>query len=205
MTDADRPARTAQHDAAAAVRRLAHALVARVGDEAVLAQVAAAASQLVAQLEQHPRLERGPDALRADRADGPPADGAVVEHFDRCPVSGPANPFATDIVARRDGDEVRCSVTLGPGCEGPPGHAHGGVVAALFDDATAFLMRIVDETCMASELTVHYRRPVPLGVPLEIDARVAGRDGRRIHTEAEMRHGDVVVARATCVKVNVER
>lgn len=205
MTDGHHHDRTAQDEAAAAVRRLAHALVARVGDDAVLAEIATAASRLAAQLEQHPRLERAPDALRADRADGPPADGAVVEHFDRCPVSGPANPFATDIVARRVGDEVRCTVTLGPGCEGPPGHAHGGVIAALFDDATAFLMRIVDETCMASELTVHYRRPVPIGALLEIDARVAGRDGRRIHTEAEMRHGDTVVARATCVKVNVER
>jgi acyl-coenzyme A thioesterase PaaI-like protein len=128
----------------------------------------------------------------------------LVEHFDRCPVSGSANPLATDLTARRVGDQVQCTVELGPACEGPPGHAHGGVIAGLFDDATAFLTRLLDETCMASELTVHYRRPVPIGRPLIIDARVAGREGRHIYTEATMRDGDATVARATCTKVVIE-
>jgi acyl-coenzyme A thioesterase PaaI-like protein len=190
-----------QVDAATAVRRLAHALVAHRGADDVLARLAEQAHQWAAVVEQQPRFVRGPDALRHDRAGGPPADGAPVEHFDRCPVSGSANPLATDITARREGDEVRCEVVLGPGCEGPPGHSHGGIIAALFDDATAFLTRLLDETCVASELTVHFRRPVPIGQPLHIDARVARREGRRVYTEATMRHGDVTLARATCTKV----
>jgi uncharacterized protein (TIGR00369 family) len=193
-----------QIDAAMAVRRLAHALVAHDGADAVLARIAEDAHRWAADIEQYPRLVRGPDALREDRSGGPPPDGAPVEHFDRCPVSGAANPLATDLVARRVGDEVHCEVALGPACEGPPGHAHGGIIAALFDDATAFLTLLLDETCVASELTVHYRRPVPIGRPLQIEARVARRDGRRIYTEATMHHGDTTVARATCTKVIIE-
>ena len=193
-----------QIDAAMAVRRLAHALVAHEATDTLLARIAEDAHQWAADIEQQPRFVRGPDALRTDRAGGPPVDGALVEHFDRCPVSGTANPFATDLTARRVGDEVRCDVQLGPGCEGPPGHSHGGIIAALFDDATAFLTRLLDETCVASELTVYYRRPVPIGRPLQIDARVARRDGRRIYTEATMRDGDTTVARATCTKVIIE-
>ena len=193
-----------QIDAAAAVRRLAHALVARTADDELLGRIAREAHRLAELVEREPPLVRGADALRADRAGGAPADGAPVEHFDRCPVSGSANPLATDLKAWRDGDAVRCTVELGPACEGPPGHAHGGIIAGLFDDATAFLTRLLDETCMASELTVHYRRPVPIGQPLDIDARVSGRDGRRIYTEATMRHGDTTVARATCTKVIIE-
>jgi acyl-coenzyme A thioesterase PaaI-like protein len=200
----DRKNRTPQTDAAMAVRRLAHALVAHEGADALLVRIAEDAHRLAADIEQSPRLVRGPDALRKDRSGGQPADGAPVEHFDRCPVSGSANPLATDLVARRIGDGVRCEVELGPACEGPPGHAHGGIIAALFDDATAFLTRLLDETCMASELTVHYRRPVPIGQPLHIEARVTGRDGRRIYTEATMHHGDATVARATCTKVIIE-
>jgi uncharacterized protein (TIGR00369 family) len=93
---------------------------------------------------------------------------------------------------------------LGPAHEGVPGRAHGGVVAALFDDATAFLTRILDETCVGSELTVHFRRPVPIGQLLRIDARVARRDGRRIYTEATMHHGDTTVARAKSTKVIID-
>jgi uncharacterized protein (TIGR00369 family) len=200
----DRSTSTQQVDAAMAVRRLAHALVAHRGDDVVLARLAADANRWASVIEQESRFVRSPDSLRLDRAGGPPHDGAAVEHFDRCPISGPANPLATDLTARREGDEVRCDVVLGPACEGPPGHAHGGVIAALFDDATAFLTRLLDETCMASELTVHYRRPVPIGQPLQIAARVARREGRRIYTEATMRHGETTVARATCTKVIIE-
>lgn len=190
-------------DAAMAVRRLAHALVAHAVSDVLLARIAVDAHRWAGDVEQYPQFVRGADALRDDRAVGPPADGAPVEHFDRCPVSGPANPFATDLSARRVGDEVHCEVELGRACEGPPGHAHGGIIAALFDDATAFLTRLLDETCVASELTVQYRRPVPIGQPLRIEARVARRDGRRIYTEATMQHGDTTVARATCTKVIV--
>jgi acyl-coenzyme A thioesterase PaaI-like protein len=193
-----------QIDAATAVRRLAHALVGRTAADELLARIADDANRWAELVEQEPPLVRGIDALRAEQAAAPPPDGAPVEHFDRCPVSGAANPLATDLKAWRDGDEVRCTVELGPACEGPPGHAHGGVIAGLYDDATAFLTRLLTETCMASELTVHYRRPVPIGRPLHIDARVAGRDGRRIYTEAEMRDGDTTVARATCTKVVIE-
>jgi len=200
----DRKDNTPQIDAAMAVRRLAHALVAHDGTDSLLARIADDAHRLATEVEQHPRLVRGADAVRNDRAGGLPPDGAPVEHFDRCPVSGPANPLATDLSARRVGDEVRCEVELGPACEGPPGHAHGGIIAALFDDATAFLTRLLDETCVASELSVHYRRPVPIGKPLQIEARVARRDGRRIYTEATMHHGDTTVARATCTKVIIE-
>ena len=194
-------ASTPQIDAAMAVRRLAHALVAHDASPALLARITNDAHRWAEDVEAHPRLVRGIDSLRDDRAGGPPPDGAPVEHFDRCPVSGPANPFASDLVARRVGDEVHCDVELGPGCEGPPGHAHGGIIAALFDDAPAFLTRLVDETCVASELTVQYRRPVPIGQRLRIEARVTRRDGRRIYTEATMQHGDTTVARATCTKV----
>ena len=197
----DRNTSTPQIDAALAVRRLAHALVAHESADSLLVRIAEEADRWVADIEQFPRLVRGPDALRTDRAGGPPPDGAPVIHFDRCPISGVANPLATDLVARRVGDGVRCEVELGPACEGPPGHAHGGIIAALFDDATAFLTRLLDETCVASELTVHYRRPVPIGRPLHIEARVTHRDGRRIYTEATMHDGDTTVARATCTKV----
>jgi acyl-coenzyme A thioesterase PaaI-like protein len=195
---------THQVEAALAVRRLAHALVAHDAGDALLDEIAKAAHRWAAVVEQAPRVVRPAHAVRHEMSSGHPSDGAPIEHFDRCPVSGPANPLATDLTARRNGDDVRCEVVLGPAHEGVPGRAHGGVVAALFDDATAFLTRILDETCVGSELTVHFRRPVPIGQLLRIDARVARRDGRRIYTEATMHHGDTTVARAKSTKVIID-
>ena len=42
------------------------------------------------------------------------------------------------------------------------------------------------------------------GQLLRIDARVARRDGRRIYTEATMRHGETTVARAKSTKVIID-
>src|SRR5688500_1357806 len=79
----DRNDSSHQIDAAMAVRRLAHALVAHEATDTVLSRIAEDAHRWAAEVEQHPRLVRGPGALRTDRSGGPPPDGAPIEHFDR--------------------------------------------------------------------------------------------------------------------------
>ncbi|HEV8296636.1 MAG TPA: PaaI family thioesterase [Acidimicrobiales bacterium] len=189
--------------AAAAVRRLGHALVAHVIEPDDLARLALEADQWAELLESRPAYERTIEDMRRDLLAEEPADGAVMRHFDRCPVCGPHHPFAVSFVPRRDGDEVSAAVLLGAGCEGAPGRAHGGVVAALFDDATAYLGRIHHHVWFGGELRVRYLRPTPVGVPLEVRARIAGVDGRKVFTEASASAGGVVVAEAACTKLLV--
>jgi acyl-coenzyme A thioesterase PaaI-like protein len=94
--------------------------------------------------------------------------------------------------------------TLGDAFEGAPGRAHGGIVAALFDEAMGFVLSIACTPAFTGRLSVTYRAPVPLGVPLEFRARLTRRDGRKLLMAGEARHGDTLLAQADSLFVAVD-
>jgi uncharacterized protein (TIGR00369 family) len=69
---------------------------------------------------------------------------------------------------------------------GPPGHAHGGIIATLLDEAMSKSNRARGILAMTRHLEVDYLRPVPLGAPLTLTARHTGTTGRRNHIEAQL-------------------
>jgi len=129
------PARIA---AAAAVRRLVHALVAHDGDDELLGQLTTTATALGDELELAPVRRRGTDSF-PNCATGSQPEGTMLSCVDDCMVAGPANPLSTGTRIHREGDEAVLRVTLDPGFEGLPGRAHGGIVASLFDEAMGIL------------------------------------------------------------------
>lgn len=171
--------------AAAALRRFGHALHSREADVELLHRVAAAADAVTEQLEDAPLRERDLEALVGSMWRDPVPDGAVMEHFDDCFVSGRWNPLGIGIDVHRDGEEAVARVTLGPAYEGAPRRSHGGIVAAIFDDVLGCLLRFLQQPAYTGELTVRYLAPTPIQVPLEFRARVEQVEGRKIDTIAE--------------------
>ncbi|SNR58683.1 PaaI family thioesterase [Blastococcus mobilis] len=103
------------------------------------------------------------------------------------PVYGPGNPVAPPIVATDSSDgRARGRVTVGKTHEGPPGLVHGGVVATLLDHVLARAVRAAGRGGLTATLTVTYRRPVPLGVPLMATAEMGTTDGRRTTATARL-------------------
>jgi uncharacterized protein (TIGR00369 family) len=103
------------------------------------------------------------------------------------PVYGPGNPVAPPIVATQSPDGRSSGrVTLGKAHEGPPGLVHGGVVATLLDHVLARAVRAGGRGGLTATLTVTYRRPVPLGVPLLVTAETGVIDGRRTTASARL-------------------
>jgi acyl-coenzyme A thioesterase PaaI-like protein len=104
------------------------------------------------------------------------------------PVSGRSNPMSPPVVLRvesgpppdteTEGVEhhIAGDVTFGPQYEGPPGHVHGGWVAAMFDELLGFAQLSPGFTAY---LHVNYRRPTPLRAPLTLRAWVDSVDGRK--------------------------
>jgi acyl-coenzyme A thioesterase PaaI-like protein len=85
-----------------------------------------------------------------------------------------------------------------------PDHCHGGPPSALLARACE---RVSDERSdptvewQLSRLTVELTRAVPVGQPLDVISRVV-RPGRKVSlVEAELRHGDVEVARARALRI----
>jgi hypothetical protein len=96
------------------------------------------------------------------------------------PVIGEGNPIAPPmrIQAGADGAEGWCM--LGQAYEGPPMYGHGGVSAMLIDQLLGHAAAASGHPGVTTDLSVRYRRPVPLEVPLRVWGRVTGTEGRRV-------------------------
>ena len=103
------------------------------------------------------------------------------------PVYGPGNPVAPPMEASSTPDgRASGRVTLGKPHEGPPGLVHGGVVATLLDHVLARSARAAGHGGLTASLTVSYRRPVHLGVPLVITGELVSVEGRRATATARV-------------------
>ncbi len=119
------------------------------------------------------------------------------------PVSGRSNPMAPPVSLRVESGPPRAGVdvehhiagdvTFGPAYEGPPGHVHGGLVAAMFDELLGFAQLSPGFTAY---LHVDYRKPTPLNAPLSLQAWVESVDGRKRIVRGECHTGEVLLTEA---------
>lgn len=71
--------------------------------------------------------------------------------------------------------------------EGGPNVAHGGWVAAAIDSACGRTLRGMGLAVVTATLTINYRLPVPMRQPLELDVRLARREGRKCWMAVELK------------------
>ena len=184
----DAPTFAARVRAADALRRLGHAIVGHDVDLATFDEITAEAERWLGAIEPAPRRQRPVGDMKRKLFSDAPADGIDMEHFPDCVVSGSANPMGAAIRVHREGEEAVAHVHLGPAFEGAPGRAHGGVVAALFDDVMGYVLAILETPAFTGELKVRYSAPTPVGVDLVFRARLRERSGRRLIIDAEAVH-----------------
>jgi acyl-coenzyme A thioesterase PaaI-like protein len=127
--------------------------------------------------------------------------------FDRSPIIGLANPLAAPlsltIVSDDDGTRVEGRVRFGAAYEGPPGNVHGGIVAAVFDEALGMAQSLSGQAGFTGTLTVRYRSPTPLYEDLRVTAWVDRVDGRKIFTSGTCHAGDRLTAEAEGIFITV--
>ncbi|TPW09570.1 MAG: hypothetical protein FD127_4102 [Acidimicrobiaceae bacterium] len=199
--------------AAGLVRRLGHAFVGHDGSDDLFEALSGAVAPVIERLEAGPVRNR---ALLTGGAMGgfslfgdPPADGDRLSHFPDCVVSGSANPMGMAIAVRCENAEAVADVVLGAAFEGAPGRAHGGVVAAIFDDVMGYQLSILKVPGFTGRMTVTYRAPTPIGAPLVFRARLDGREDRKLHVSATAHTSDghelIAEATATFIIIPIER
>ncbi len=185
--------------AAAALRDLAHSFAAHDADDEMLARVASTARELTRLVDEAPARDR----LSLMRREFESSSFMGLGFEDRA-VGGASNPTSVEMEVRYEGTEIIGDVVLRRAFEGAPGRAHGGIVAAAFDDITGFVIAQIQEPAFTGELTVRYLAPVPVDAPLEIRARLESRERRKLLITGECIADGAVIATCRAVYITVD-
>ncbi len=114
-----------------------------------------------------------------------------------CFVCGLENPSGLRLRFYDNGkDEVAADFTVQPNHQGYPDVVHGGIVAAILDEAGGRTVMAGDPLrfFMTAKIEIRYRRPVPVGRPLKAVGRLVKLRDRLATATAEIRSaaGDVL-------------
>lgn len=142
------------------------------------------------------------DSVEGDEA-APPSG-----HVDFSPLLGRANPLAPPMEFSIDTSGevpmVCADVTFGHAYEGPPGHVHGGIVAAAFDELLGATQAMSGSPGMTAYLDVSYRAPTPLHTPLRFESTLDSVEGRKIRTSGRLFHGETLCAESSGLFISID-
>jgi len=129
---------------------------------------------------------------------------------DGCFGCGPENPTGLQLKFKvgPENKSSICEFELSSRFTGPPGYAHGGIIATILDEAMGKANRLKNRVALTRRMEVEYLRPVPLGKPLVAEGRVIRVLGRALHNIAEIRDAKGVVlarSRGKFMTINPER
>jgi acyl-coenzyme A thioesterase PaaI-like protein len=128
----------------------------------------------------------------------------TLTHGDRCFGCGRDHSCGLRLRYERAGDRIRARFAFRPEHEGPPGRAHGGLVALALDDAMSMPLHSTGVFAVTARIELDLRAAAPVGEELVVEAWIAARDGRKAHLRSELRDGERVLAEATAVYVEME-
>lgn len=87
------------------------------------------------------------------------------------------------------GAALIAKAVFGPGTQGPPGHAHGGSMAALLDEAMGAAAWMHGHRVVAADLGVRFRNMLPLGSRCVVRAEVTSVEGRKVNVKSALSDG----------------
>ena len=110
-----------------------------------------------------------------------------LAHHDLCFGCGLANLFGLQLELEHDGEgRVAGRFFVKQDHQGPPGFAHGGVIATALDEAMALLVHAEGIHAMTRRLEVELLGPVPVGTFATVGAWIESREERRLELRAEL-------------------
>ena len=136
----------------------------------------------------------------------PAADERLIHH-DLCFGCGQANLFGLQLeLERRPEGGVTGRFFVKQDQQGPPGYAHGGVVAAALDEAMSLLLHSEGIAAVTRSLELDYKGPAPVGAFVHVEAALERRKEGSASLRASARtEGEEPVLVAEARAVFVER
>ena len=112
------------------------------------------------------------------------------------PASGVLNPIAPKLEMSIEGKTLVAHCEFSQCHEGGPSTAHGGMIAAVYDQVLAYATMIEGKTGPTLWLKVSYLKPTPVNERLRFETSVTSVDGRKIAVAGSCYRGDVKVSEA---------
>lgn len=104
----------------------------------------------------------------------------------------------------RDAEKhLHARIWFGPETEGPPGHAHGGSVAAVMDEALGLAAWAAGYPIVVGNLNVSFRNMLPLQKVITVESRVISALGRKVMVHGKIFCGDTLYAEAECLCITI--
>lgn len=115
-----------------------------------------------------------------------------------CFICGPGNPIGLKTRPICDAATGRAwmTVTIPAAYQGWEGMAHGGIIAALLDEVSAYAAMSVTTQIVTGELKIRYLKPVPIEREITLEAHVGERIRRSIKVEAVLTFQGDTLARS---------
>ena len=83
---------------------------------------------------------------------------------------------------RKHDNALMARIWFGPAAEGPVNHVHGDSMSALLDESMGLAVFLTGSLAFTAKLTVKYRKMLPLGSVVTLEAKVKHASGRRVLT-----------------------
>ncbi len=104
----------------------------------------------------------------------------------------------------RDAEKhLHARIWFGPETEGPPGHAHGGSVAAVMDEALGLAAWAAGYPIVVGNLNVSFRNMLPLQRVVTLESRVVSAEGRKVMVHGRLFSGKTVYAEGECLCITI--
>ena len=124
-----------------------------------------------------------------------------------CFACGKDNPQGMRLKFYLD-EEARqaiCKFKLSRRYQGPPGHAHGGIIATILDEAMGKVNKLHKVVALTKAMEIEYLKPVPLGHKLTVIGREHQIIGRKhINTAEISNEKGEILARSTGAFIAVD-
>ena len=104
----------------------------------------------------------------------------------------------------RDGElHLHARFWFGPQTEGPPGHAHGGSVAAVMDEALGLAAWAAGYPIVVGNLNVSFKNMLPVLKVVTVESRVISAKGRKVLVHGRIFSGEITYAEAECLCITL--
>ncbi len=103
-----------------------------------------------------------------------------------CFACGALNEHGIHLDLHVDGDRCWTDLALADRFQGWDGIAHGGIVCTILDEVMAWSLAATDNWGLTARMSVEFKRPVPLGVPIRGEGWITSIRRRLVETEARI-------------------